>query len=129
MGDIEAIPDICALVALWLGEEPMFRYSDSFAAVAQCTAHGIAVLGVEVLRPDGDQYQVLGFSTYDGSESVRALESALRANGWRKYVNINNAFAKKYIRSERRPGEDVIYLFTAASEREVRSHGAQVREN
>lgn len=115
MSKIETIPEIRALVARWLGEEPAFRYSESFAAIAQCTAHAIAILGVEVLRPEGDQYQVLGFSTYDGSESVRMLESAQSANDWRTYVNLNNAYAEKYIRSEERPGEDVIYLFTDAS--------------
>jgi hypothetical protein len=115
MSKIETIPEIRALVARWLGEEPAFRYSESFAAIALCTAHAIAILGVEVLRPEGDQYQVLSFSAYETGESGRVLDSAQRANDWRTFVDRNNAYAEKYIRSEERPGEDVIYLFTDAS--------------
>lgn len=118
MSDVGAIAEIRAAAAEWHCGEPAFHYEQALAALGACTEHAIAVLGVEVLRPEHGAYEVVTYSSYDAGETGRGLQALRDTHGWPAYVSRNNALAEGFIRAETRP-RPFLYLLTTASREEA----------
>ena len=91
-----------------VGGEPTFAFPDVLTAIAACTKHEIAVLGVELFKATREGYLTEGISDYD---------LRVRRAPWHEFVSSNNRLADQFVRAN--PcGDDHFYLLTASSEEE-----------
>jgi hypothetical protein len=113
--DLNKIESIASAAHATVGNELAFTYPEVLDVVRQCTAHGIAVLGVEVfvVRPEG--YQTEHLSTYD-----LYMQRAVQKSEWASYVAGNNLHASEFV-STHPSGDDHVYVLTTASWTEFRA--------
>ena len=94
-----------------IGGEPAFTFPDVLDALSVCTAHEIAVLGVELFTAHPEGYRTEGISTY---------EVQLERQSWHDFVVQNNSLAAEFVRHNH-GGDDHFYLLTASGEQEFAS--------
>jgi hypothetical protein len=117
MGDFEQIPEVSGGSVARTGHELVFPYSKALELINICSAHRLAVLGVELFLPAGDQFQACGFSTYNSGSNQRWPRIEDDAT-WLKYVEWNNTEAENFAKSNPR-SEDYLCIFTATSMAEL----------
>lgn len=91
-----------------IGGEPAFTFPDVLDALSVCTAHEVAVLGVELFTARLEGYRTEGISTY---------EVQLKQQPWYDFVVQNNSLAAEFVR-QNQGGDDHFYLLTASGEQE-----------
>ena len=94
-----------------IGGEPAFVFPEILDALALCTKHRIAVLGVELFKATANGYLTEGISVYD---------IPLKDQSWPEFVARNNNLATDFVRNNQ-GGDDHFYLLTASLQAEYPS--------
>jgi hypothetical protein len=94
-----------------IGGEPAFTYPEVLDALASCTNHGVAVLGVELFRASPAGYQ---------TEKISAYEVRLEDQAWNDFAVLNNSLAAEFV-TQNQGGDDHFYLLTASTQQEYPS--------
>jgi hypothetical protein len=96
MGDFEQITGLSEAAVAKIGHELVFHYSRALELIKLCSEHRIAVLGIELFLPAGEQFQACGCSTYDLGSNQRwpQVEDDVT---WLKYVDWNNTEAEMFV--------------------------------
>jgi len=115
--DFLLIPSIAATAAGMLGTEPLFTFPEVSRVIKLCSAHQIAVLGVEIFLAEPKGYRASGCSDYD--LRLASVWAGVETQDWEGYVAVNNSMAEDCIR-QNRAGDDHVYILTTASLREFR---------
>ena len=115
--DFLLIPTIAAATAGLLGTEPMFTFPKVSQVIKLCSAHQIAVLGVELFLVETGGYRASGCSDYD--LRLASVWAGVETENWEGYVAVNNSMAEDYI-CQNPAGDDHVYILTTASLREFR---------
>lgn len=96
------------------GGEAAFTYPNVLDAIAWCTEHAIAVLGVELFVGPLD-----GFFT----DALSSYEFVAGGKSWSEFVEDNNRSAVQFA-NEHRGGDNRFYLLTTSSQQELPSSTA-----
>jgi len=115
--DLQRIETITAAAAGKIGTELFFTFPEVMQVIKQCSANGIAVLGVETFATESQGLRASGCSDYD--LRLRAKWPRVESANWHEYVNDNNLMAESYVR-QNPAGDDHVYVLTTASLREFR---------
>jgi hypothetical protein len=103
MGDLDTVPGVASAAKRRMDDgEFVFTVDGVTKVIQECTAVGIAVLGIEV-------FPGLNVSTYDLRLKAPTLEAS-----WRGYVDVNNALAEDFIRGNPAPPTSECILTTAS---------------
>jgi hypothetical protein len=94
-----------------IGGEPTFTFPEVLDAIALCTHHEIAVLGLELF-----QVRPTGYHT----ERISPYAVQLKGHTWREFVALNNSLAAEFVR-QNQSGDDHFYLITASTQQEYPS--------
>ena len=89
--------------------EAAFIYPNVLDAIAWCTEHAIAVLGVELFVGPLD-----GFFT----DALSSYEFVAAGRSWPQFVEDNNRSAIQFV-NDHRGGEDHFYLLTTSSQEQL----------
>jgi hypothetical protein len=91
------------------GGEAAFVYPNVLDAIAWCTEHAIAVLGVELFVGPLD-----GFFT----DALSSYEFVAAGKTWSQFVEENNLSAVQFV-NDHRTGDNQFYLLTTSSQQEL----------
>ena len=113
--DIEMIESIRAAAICSIGDELAFAFPQVLDIIKQCSINEIAVLGVEINKAHGPQYQTEYLSRYN----VPVPPEGLQMKDWGSFVQTNNSLAENFVK-QHPTGDEHFYLLAATSWREFR---------
>jgi hypothetical protein len=93
------------------GGEAAFLYPNVLDAIASCTEHALAVLGVELFVGPLD-----GFFT----DALSSYEFVVAGKSWSQFVEDNNQSAVQFV-NDHRGGDNYFYLLTTSSQQQLQS--------
>jgi hypothetical protein len=94
-----------------IGGEPTFTFPEVLDALAMCTQHEVAVLGIELFKVIPTGYH---------TEKISPYEVKLSGQTWHEFVVLNNSLAVEFVR-QNHGGDDHFYLLTASTQQEYPS--------
>lgn len=111
--DMELIESVKTAAIGSIGDELIFAFPEVLDVIKQCSINEIAVLGVEIHKALGGQYQTQHLSTY----GLSVPRSGVRKEKWVDYVQMNNTLAEEFVR-QHPTGDEHVYVLTTSSWRE-----------